>query len=245
MLAPAASIAAPYDKSYSAIMLRNAILLLLAIACLPLPSSAKLPAMPLNASLFGLFGGGKPQPPPGWVLHKQSASFDSSKLGPADRDCGNWGWAAGVVDMARTQGVRLNQQYLVDRLYGGSLCLDEPGDVNQLAQSISHDYILPDGQKFSLQAQFTPGAPTQADPLIVSVRQHMPLMLLWHNHAYLLVGLNWDEYIAPTGNKMFMINELRLFDPTGVGKDRELSFLRGRDNPDDLNGQLAITLVLK
>lgn len=215
------------------------------VAAAPALSSAKSPAFQLNASLFGLFGGGKTQPPPGWVLHKQSARFDSSKLAGADRDCGNWGWAAGVVDMARAQGVRLDQQYLVDRLYGGSLCLDEPGDIDQLAQAISHDYILPDGQKFSLQAQFTPGAPTQADPLIVSVRQSTPVMLLWRNHAYLLVGLEWDEYIAPTGNKMFMINQLQLFDPTSNGKDRELSFLRGRDNPDDLNGQLTVTLIRK
>lgn len=225
-------------------MRRAATLSLLVVTSVTALSSTK-PARSFDASLFGLFGGGKTQPPPGWVLHKQSATFDSSKLAGAERDCANWGWAAGVVDMARTQGVRLDQQYLVDRLYGGSLCLDEPGDVDQLAQSISHDYILPDGQKFSLQAQFTPGAPTQADPLIVSVRQGTPLMLLWRNHPYLLVGLEWDEYIAPTGNKMFIINELRLFDPTAVGKDRELSFLRGRDNPDDLNGQLAITLILK
>jgi hypothetical protein len=193
----------------------------------------------------GVFIGGSQSPSPGWVVRKESAKLDSSKFAGAERDCGNWGWAAAVVDIARTQGVRLDQQYLIDRLYGGSVCLEEAGDVEQLAKSISHDYILPDGQKFSLQATFTAGAPTQPDPLIVAVRQGTPLMLLWRSHAYLLVGLNWNEYIADNGSKRFVVNELQLFDPLATGKEREVSFVRGRDNPDDLNGQLAINLVLK
>jgi hypothetical protein len=223
-------------------MRRTLILLLLAGTSFPALRSSTFSAPKLNA---GVFGGNSQSPSPAWVVRKESAKLDSSKFAGAERDCGNWGWAAAVVDIARTQGVRLDQQYLVDRLYGGSLCLDEAGDVEQLAKSISHDYILPDGQKFSLQATFIPGAPTQPDPLIVAVRQGTPLMLLWRSHAYLLIGLNWNEYIADNGSKRFVIKELQLFDPLATGKERELSFLRGRDNPDDLNGQLAIAIVLK
>jgi hypothetical protein len=210
------------------------------------------PALPLstfpdgsfNAGLFGLFGGNK-QPPPGWMLRKQSVQLDKLDLKGADKPCGNWGWVAGIVDMASARGAQIEQQYLVDRLYGGSVCLESPGDVSSLGQQISHDYVLPDGQKFQLAAQFTAGAPAQADPLIVSVLRNKPLMLLWHNRAYLLTGMDYDEYIAPTGNKMFIVTELRLFDPLGGEGKRQVTFSRDRDNPDDLNGVLEISIYPK
>jgi hypothetical protein len=198
----------------------------------------------LNAGLFGLFGG-KTQTPPGWMLHKQSVSLGTNDLKAAERPCGNWSWVAGVVDMAETRGAHLDQQYLVDRLYGGSVCLDSPGDLDDLAHRISHDYVLPDGQKFRLSASFLPGCPTQADPLIVSLREKRPIMMLWRNHSYLLTGMIYDEYIAPTGNKMFIVTELQLFDPAGEEGKREMSFIRDRDNPDDLNGVLELAIYPK
>lgn len=202
-----------------------------------------LPAR-LNAGLFGLFGG-KTQTPPGWMLHKQSVSLERNDLKPAERPCGNWSWVAGIVDMAETRGAHIDQQYLVDRLYGGSVCLDSPGDLDDLAQRISHDYVLLDGQKFRLAASFTPGCPTQADPLILAIRQHRPVMMLWHNQSYLLTGMIYDEYIAPTGNKMFIVQELQFFDPVGAEGKREISFIRDRDNPDDLNGVLELSIYPK
>jgi hypothetical protein len=201
-------------------------------------------SLKLNAGLFGLFGG-KAQPPPGWMLRKQSVSIDKVELKAAERSCGNWSWVAGITDMAEANGAHIDQQYLVDRLYGGSVCLDSAGDMDDLSKRISHDYVLLDGQKFRLVAQFHPGAPTQADPLIMSIRQDKPLMLLWRNRSYLLTGMSYDEYIAPTGNKMFMVTELRLFDPAAEEGKREQNFIRDRDNPDDLNGILELSIYPK
>lgn len=198
----------------------------------------------VNAGLFGLFGG-KTQPPPGWMLHKQSVSLEKDELKPAERACGNWSWVAGIVDMAEARGAHIAQQYLMDRLYGGSVCLQSPGDLNDLAQRISHDYVLPDGQKFRLSADFTSGCPTQADPLILAIRQRRPIMMLWRNQSYLLTGIIYDEYIAPTGNKMFIVTELQFFDPAAEEGKREISFVRDRDNPDDLNGVLELSIYPK
>src|SRR6185312_10870897 len=126
-----------------------------------------------------------------------------------------------------------------------SRCLDAVADSEALAKEISHDYVLQDGQKFALQARFTPGAPVQADPLIVSVRQNRPLMLLWRNHPYLLTGLTYDEYIAETGNKMFVITDLQLFDPLGDPGKRTVVFSRDQDSPDEINGVLDLAVYTK
>ena len=199
----------------------------------------------LNAGLFGLFGS-KTQPPPGWVLHKQTVDLDKAiDLAPADRSCGNWSWVAAVVNMAATRGAHIDQQYLVDRLYGGSICTDSAGDWETLSKQISHDYVLIDGQRFSLAARFIPGAPSQADPLIYSIRQNRPMMLLWRSRPYLLTGMTYDEYVAPTGNKMFTVTELRLFDPLAPDGKRQVIFSRDQDSPDDLNGAVELSISPK
>jgi hypothetical protein len=121
------------------------------------------------------------------------------------------------------------------------LCLDTPGDLQVLADQISHDYILEDGQKFHLEAHFTPGAPTQPDSLIADLRQDRPVMLLWHGRSYLLTAMDWEEYIAPTGNKIFAVQRLKLFDPAAETPEaREVFFSRETDTPDDLNGTLEL-----
>ena len=68
-------------------------------------------------------------------------------------------------------------------------------------------------------------------------------MLLWRDHTYLLTGLNYDEYVAPTGNKMFIITELRLFDAAAQGAESAVKFVRERDDPDDLKGVLDLSVI--
>jgi hypothetical protein len=44
---------------------------------------------------------------------------------------------------------------------------------------------------------------------------------------------------------MFMVTELRLFDPAAEEGKREQNFIRDRDNPDDLNGILELSIYPK
>lgn len=193
---------------------------------------------PLNA-------GGKQSASPFWVLHKQKVEAEKLDLEPAERPCVNWGWVAVVSDMVAARGIHIGQQYLVDRLYGGSRCLDMAGDSEDLAKQISRDYVMADGQKFVLKARFIPGAPAQPDLLTASIRQSRPLMLLWRNRPYLLTGLTYDEYIADSGNKMFVITELQLFDPLREEGKRAVVFSRDQHSPDEINGMLDLTVYTK
>ncbi len=192
-----------------------------------------------------LEAGGKQDASPSWVLHKQKVQAEKPDLKPAERPCANWAWAAVISDMAAGHGVHVDQQYLVDRLYGGSRCTDVAGDFEDLAKQISHDYVLPDGQKFVLDAKFIPGAPTQPDSLIASIRQNRPMMLVWENRSYLLMGLTYDEYIAQSGNKIFVITEMQLFDPLGKEGKSLVSFSRGEDRASDINGVLELAVYTK
>ena len=217
------------------------LLLDLAIGAFSLP---KIPNSAFNASFFGLFGG-KKQPPPGWIMHKLSVDVGAISLKSAQQPCANWAWIAGIVTMADARGAHIEQQYLIDRLYGGSRCLDSAGDLDALTQKISHDYVLADGQKFRLEAQFTAGAPEQPDPLIVAIRESRPLMLRWRDRFCLLTGMDYLEYIAPTGNKMFAVTQLKLFDPGAEAGKQNLIFDREHDNPADLTGFIDLAVYPK
>src|SRR5437868_7013105 len=96
------------------------LLLDLVMAAFALPKVTK---SDLNAGLFGLFGG-KKQPQAGWMLHKKSVEVGPIRLTAAQQPCANWSWVAAIADMAEARGAHIEQQYLVDRLYGGSRCLD-------------------------------------------------------------------------------------------------------------------------
>jgi hypothetical protein len=222
------------------------VVILAAIVLCAMPGLALVGSLDLrlDAGLFGLFGG-KTQPPPGWTLHKQHVELADVHFRSADKECENWSWVAGIVDMAETRGAHIDQQYLIDRLYGGSRCLPSAGDLADMTQRISHDYILEDGQKFRIEAQFTPGAPTQADPLILSIRQLRPVMLVWHSRCYLLTAMDYDEYIGPTGSKMFIVTALGLFDPVAPEGKRDVTFSRDVDNPNDLNGVVDLSIHTK
>ena len=201
-----------------------------------------------NVSLhapLSAFIGGQPKLPAGWILHKQSANVEKTHFRVAEKPCANWTWAAGIAAMMETRGAHIEQQYLIDRLYGGSKCVTSAVNVDVLAQQISHDYVLSDGQKFRVEAQFSAGNPIQPDPLIVAMRQNRPLMLLWRERPYLLTGVNYDEYIAPTGNKLLIVTELKLFDPAADAPKSELTFSREQDNTDDLNGVLDLSVYPK
>lgn len=198
----------------------------------------------INAGLRSIFGAKRPVPPE-WAMHKQSVSIENQHFKAAEQRCANWSWVAGIANIAAASGVRIDQQYMIDRLYGGSVCLSSAGDPDNLAQRISHDYVLADGQKFQLAAHFTPGAPTDPDPLIAALRQDRPLMLFWKHRSYLLTGMDFDEYIAPTGNKMFIVTGLKLFDPAGEAGKRDLTFSRDQDDPADLDGILELSIQSK
>jgi hypothetical protein len=178
-------------------------------------------------------------------MHKKSVQVGAINLKSADKPCANWAWVAGIVGMADARGAHIEQQYLVDRLYGGSRCLESAGDLDALTQRISHDYVLADGQKFRLAAQYTAGAPEQPDPLIVAIRESKPLMLRWRDRICLLTGIDYLEFIAPTGNKMFILTQLKLFDPGAEVGKQSLIFDREHDNPADLNAFIDLAVYPK
>ncbi len=172
----------------------------------------------------------------------QTAELPSPPAVGVAQKCENWAWAAGVETILRSEGVALDQHYWVQKSDGGEICLESLAPLEQIARLISGEYVLDDGSKARLEARYTLGAPVNLDSVILGLRNGHPALLVWRGHAYVLYGVVYDEYVSPTGHRLFDIRELKLADAFFAEDDRRLvSFLKGRDDPAEIGGTLEIS----
>jgi hypothetical protein len=160
----------------------------------------------------------------------------------AQQPCQNWTWAAAVETIIAPYSVPLTQDDMVTRAEGGSLCKDQSPNFEHMSKALSGNLYLEDGHKITLEARNVTGAPTVIDDILLSMKQNHPLILFWKGHAYLLKGVVYNELILSTnGAKVFEIQELKLLDPAATKpEERELSFLRDRDNADEIDGVMDV-----
>ena len=184
------------------------------------------------------------KPPAVTLLSRPNQTVDITGLkvpAPA-QNCANFGWAAGLELILRMQGVRLDQKYWITKMEGGELCQEQLRPIDELAQAVDGEYLLDVGHKVRLRTKYSKGAPTVLDDLIVSIREGSPWLFVWKGHPYLVDGLMYDEFIGPNNNRIFMVKEIKLLDPLVAPDDaqRQVTFVRGRDNLDEIDGTMTV-----
>ncbi len=171
----------------------------------------------------------------------QTIDLPAGKLITGRQSCENWAVAAGLETMLKKKGVALDQSFWVMRLNYGEICAGLP-KIDDLAKVVDDEFVLDDGRHVRLELQFTPGAPGQVDSIIAGLQQEQPALLLWRGHPYYISGVTYDEYIGKDGSRLFIVKELRLAN-TFAGKPG-VTFLRGRDNPDEIQGIITLSATL-
>jgi len=180
---------------------------------------------------------------PRWALTKrppQTVEIANLAVTPARQKCENWAWAASTADMLRTRGLPLKPEDLVLKAYAGEVCDDRLGDLARLAQVPGGDYVRDDASKVRVEGRFTPGL-TAPDDLIASLRRHLPLLLVWRGHPYLVRGAVYQELVAQTGEKQVDLIEIKLAD--AYDPATPVSFLTERDNPAEVQGTMDVTVT--
>jgi hypothetical protein len=161
----------------------------------------------------------------------------------AAQKCKDWAWAAALDTVLGLQGVKLGQKYWITKLHGGELCDDDFSRFEDLPRLIEGEYTREDASKVRVSASYVAGAPTHVDDLIVALRRGHPLILFWKGHAYVLSGLVYDEYIATSGQRIFEVREIKLRDPYLSGGKQFVTFVRGTDDANDINGVMQVTVT--
>jgi hypothetical protein len=161
----------------------------------------------------------------------------------AKQNCDSWGWAAAVETMLVYRDVPLKQQFWAEKAFS-SQCPAETASFEQLAHFIDDDYLFDDQRKLRLENRFLAGASAAPDFLIMSMRQQHPLLLIWKKHPYILYGVQYDEFIKPNANRMFIIQKMSLADPLAMTRDhRFVVFDRSVDDASDIDGIMDIVVL--
>jgi len=198
-------------------------------------------AMLLLLSAF-VYGGDKKKQAQSYKLKPdQTADIAADKLSTAKQECENWAVAAGLETMLAKQGVQLDQSYWIMRLNYGELCAPGMPSIDELTKLVNREVVLADGRHAKLELQYVPGAPTNIDGLVYGLQLQNISLLVYRGHTYYLAGATYDEYIGLDGRRMLQVKELRLAN-TFAGKPG-ITFLRGRDNPDDIQGIATVSVV--
>lgn len=169
----------------------------------------------------------------------QSADLPAQNLYTAQQSCENWALAAGLQTLLEKQDVKLDQSFWVMRMNYGELCVPQLPSIELLTEVVNKEFVLDDGRHVRLQLHFDPGPPTNIDRLLAGLKRDQPSLLLWRGHPYYLVGATYDERIGRDGSRMFEVKELRLAEtfPRLPG----VTFQKGRDNPDEIEGILTLS----
>jgi hypothetical protein len=163
-----------------------------------------------------------------------------TKLITAKQNCENWALAAGLEAMLKSQNVALDQNYWVMRLAGGELCIDDLPTIDAITKVVNREFVLDDGRHVRLEAHFAPGPPVIVDSVIAGLKLQQISLMLWRGHPYFLTGITYDERIGRDGTRFFEVKELRLANT--FTKLPGVTFEKGRDNPDEIQGILSITV---
>lgn len=163
-----------------------------------------------------------------------------TKMVTAKQTCENWALAAGLQTLLQGQNVALDQNFWVMQMNGGELCLDTLPAIEAITQVVNKEFVLDDGRHVRLEVRFAPGPPVSPDAVIAGLKLQQLSLLLWRGHPYYLTGITYDERIGRDGTRFFEVKELRLSN-TFAGKPG-ITFEKGRDNPDDIQGILSVAV---
>jgi hypothetical protein len=162
-----------------------------------------------------------------------------TKLNTARQSCENWAVAAGLETMLQQQSVPLDQSFWVMRLNGGELCVNDTPTIDALTQAVDKEFVLDDGRHVRLEIHFEPGPPVNVDPVIAGLKLQHVTLLLWRGHPYYLTGVTYDERIGRDGTRFFEVKEIRLANT--YPKLPGVTFLKGRDDPAEIQGIMSVS----
>ena len=177
------------------------------------------------------------------LLPDQSVELKAFWLPTPAQRCTNWAWAVAIEAMLKSQQVTIKQNAWVVKAYPGELCIDSAPTMEQLAKVINGAYVLDDGRHVRLESRYVAGAPTIPDDLIAPLRQGRPVLLFWKARALVVRAVIYDELIYPNGQRLFIIKEMKLVNPLVTGKEREVSFVTGRDDAGEIGGMFEVVVI--
>lgn len=161
----------------------------------------------------------------------------------AEQPCNNYSWAASLAAVLASQNAAIDQDFWIDKYYGGDLCLNEIGAPDDLIRKAEGEYVLDDGRHVQLKLTYFPGLPSNASALLVPIMTDQILIMFLDGKAELLTGAMWDEYLSNRGERMIDVKELHLLDPLPDGEKQKVVLNANGDDLGKVTGWMKVEVV--
>ncbi len=173
-------------------------------------------------------------------IAKAAESFGSAEK----PQCANYGWAAAVNTLLAADKVKKPQSFWVVKTSGGDRCFPNIEDPVAFTKAITGDYVLDDGRRIKISADFTPGVPTNMDALISDLQAGRTAMMLFDHRIMLLKAVKYDDILRTYRDHYTVSREIHLVDPMQpvASKDRVVVFTRDKDDAARFQGVITLTV---
>ena len=178
---------------------------------------------------------------PRGIIHLQKVK-DPPEVHAA-QPCNNFSWAASLAAVLAYEHAEIKQDFWIDKYYGGSLCLEQIGDPDDLIRKADGEYVLDDGRHVDVKLQYFAGVPVASSALLVPILTDEIVIIFFDGRADLLVGAKWDEYLSTRGERMIDLQQLHLVDPILPGDKQAIVVDTRSDDIGRMTGYMRVQAV--
>jgi hypothetical protein len=130
-----------------------------------------------------------------------------------------------------------------DSALGDSAAAADPGSMKDIFAKLQGRHLMSDGRPVMVSAlDLAPQATRNPGAVVSALSNKRAMLLMWKSHLYVLYGALFDEAEYADGSLAETINQLFLLDPRYSDSRREVSFRRDKDDWNQVEGLLLLSV---
>lgn len=181
-----------------------------------------------------------------WTNPEQQVQVDGLRFRKAHTSEGTDPLAAALETIFQNRDVCCGK----DSAMGDIVTAANPLSLQAVAAKLQGRHVLGDGRPVLISADYLAANPTNGgEPavtkVLISLRNHQPMLMQWNSRLYVLYGAVYTEIVAydseSGGGTMDTIDKLLLFDPVS---GTETTFDRLADDWQKVQGLLTVSVGL-
>ena len=130
-----------------------------------------------------------------------------------------------------------------DSALGDSAAAADPSSVKDIIAKLRGRHLFSDGRPVMISVlDLAPQATRNPGTVVRALTNKRAMLLMWNSHLYVLYGALFDEAQYADGSLVESINQLFLLDPRYSDSRREVSFKREKDDWNQVEGLLLLSV---
>ena len=130
-----------------------------------------------------------------------------------------------------------------DSALGDSAAAVDPASTKDIVAKLQGRHLMSDGRPVMVTVvDLAPQATRNPGTVVNALSNKRAMLLMWNSHLYVLYGARFDEALYTDGSLTKTINQLFLLDTRYSDSRREVSFTREKDDWNQVEGLLLLSV---